>query len=998
MFLDFLFPVHTLALIRRLKQSTNAQHHASQNIKHCSRAYTSVAKDFLNRADLVGTTTGGRVQDNSTSDQSQSGDVIRQRINEMLGEEDHSRICDELWQNYQTLLEMSQSLSSQEFIKMLRCLGKSQRTIDAERAVALFESVPLQQRRAIHYSYAVSAALSLKELDMAVDIHREALARINGFVGAAAVLRYAVQHEKWQVAIDIWHTYWVDRLRYDTRANIWTGVNTIPLADLMEKAILAADFAKLAAESSHEESAVAAREFALEVIRQAFCVRNTTFDIHKHDQLIEKARDLDPYNMVVQTMALKQLLSDSSREHGHRALMLYRALRAEPTFLPSSKLLSAVTVRLIAVKRSPRWLKLVGDWRIFHQKMPAGLAIKVARVFAQLGQVEYLQELFDDFCSTYGKPGNEWYHPLLFVYNRRVDTEGVVRAFEELQKDFDFERTVHAWNYVIGTFARIGDIDGALRWFDKLLESESRPDSHTYFLLMSMYAKRGDRDAVYDIYQQSKLDGVRTTMLMINSLVLAGVNDERLDEAEQLVKESVHMDLEGSRTFMWTILLNAHALRKNVEKVSELHKEMRDSGVESNGMTYAALMTSLTIVKLPDLAYKILDKVLPRAKLRRSSLHYAIVMAGYLATRNYGKLFEIYDSMLTRNLNPTMGTQKIFLRVTAAVDRANRLKDRAEAAEADKANQNLDQDLNNQEPEHVRAQEAFEQTISSLDPSEFAPSEPRKFVGPDLLNEAFTSTYFDYMIFLKSKERAFADVTELYERYISTSARFSDRDVEASPPILLLSSLMLAQLSARNHEEVERCWLLALEKSEKLACRAKAVTSEPGWVLHSRRFIMNKPLRHYMTSLSRQGRLDDLAIILDQLNSSGFVLNNHNWNHYVVLLARSPESERQLLAFELCERQLMPSWPGWDALGSPAFLHKNRKLRKLTSDRSHAWSGPMPAYRTLVHLAAVYMQAQAGTRPIDPRRLANVAPMTVDAVINMPRLADREQMIRLRRG
>ena len=983
-FLDFLYPVHTLALIRRLKRSTNAQHRAAQNIKHSSRSYTSIAEDFINGVKAVGTATEARAQDipTSPSEAPQPGDAIRRGIDEMLDSKDQTWIYDELWQSYQALLEMSQSLSPQELIKMLRCLGTSKRTIDVERAVALFDSIPVTQRRAIHYSYAVSAALSLKDLDTAVDIHREALARINGSIGTAAVLRYTVQHEKWQLAIETWHAYWVDRLHYYTRPDIWTGVNALSLPDLMEKAISAADFAILTAESSQDENAVAARDFALELIKQVFCNRNTNINIHKHWLLVRKAKNLDASDMTTQMMALEQLLSVNSREHGHRALSLYRSLRKERTFVPSTGLLSLVTRRLLAEsKNCPAMLMIIEDWRTYHQKLPAGTAIDVAKVFAQLGQLEPLQDLFRDFCSTHGRPtGFAWYHILLFVHNRRADPEGVVRAFNDFQKDFRFKPTVRAWNYVIGTFSRVGDVDGALSWFNKLLESELRPDSRTYSLLMSLYAKRGDWETVYDFYQQSKVDGIKTSMLMIDSLVLANINDEKLAEAEQLVKEALHMDLEGSRTFMWTILLNAYALRNEVEKVSELHKQMQDSGVASDGMTYAALMTSLTITKIPEAAYKILDKIMPRARIKRTSLHYAIVMGGYLATQNYGKIFEIYKHMLTRNLSPTMSTQNILLRAAASVD---------------KAKQDSEKDPEIQ-TELVRALQTFEQTISNLDPTELAASEPRKFVGPNPLNESFSSTYFEYLIFLYGKDAAFAKVTELYERYISTSARFSNRDVEASPPIRLLSALMVAHLRAGDHEEVERCWYLALDKCEKLACRAKAVTSEPGWVLHSRRLIMNIPLRHYISSLGEQGRIDDLISTINQLHFSGFALNSPNWNHYIQQLAQSPEPRHQLLAFEVCERELISNWPGWHILGDPNYVQI--KFRAMMKNTLLLPNLKMPAYLTLVHLAAVYLQAKQGIRLTPPLHFIRVAPKTVDALSNMPRMADRHQISLLRGG
>lgn len=982
-FLDFLYPVRTLALIKRLERSTKAQYHAAQNIKHYSRGYTSVAADFINGAKAVGSATGAGVQDaskRSSSITAQPGDAIRRGINEMLNSEDQTWIYDELWQSYQALLEMSESLSPQELIKMLRCLGSSKRTIDAERAVALFDSIPVQQRRAIHYSYAVSAALSLQDLATAIDIHREALARINGSIGTAAVLRYTVEHEKWQLAIDTWHAYWVDRLRYYTRPDIWTGVNTLSLPDLMVKAISAADFAITTAERSEHDNAVAARDFALELIRQIFGVRNTDFDIHNHFLLVQKAKTLDSSDMTTQMMALEQLLSVNGREHGQRALSLYRMLRKEPTFLPSTDLLSTVTTRLLAQKSSLGMSMILDDWRNYHRKLPADIAIDVAKVFAQLGQLEPLQNLFRDFCSTHGTPKTEWYQILLLVHNRRADPEGVVRAFKDLQTDFHFIPDVRAWNCVIGTFSRVGDVDGTLTWFNKLLESEIRPVSRTYSLLMSLYAKRGDWETVYDLYQQSKMDGIKMNMQMIDSIVLANINGERLAEAEHFVKDALHMDVKGSRTFMWTTLLNAYALRKEVEKVSELHKQMQGSGIASDGMTYAALMTSLTIAKLPGAAFKILDKVMPRAGIKRTSLHYAIVMGGYLATGNHGKIFDLYKRMLTRNLSPTISTQNILLRAAASMD---------------KANQGLDKGSETQN-ELVRAQQTLEQTISNLDPMELAASEPRKFVGSNLLNEAFSSTYFEYLIFLYGNDAAFAKVTELYGRYISTSARYSNRDVEASPPIRLLSALMVAHLRAGDHEEVERCWYLALDKSEKLACRAKAVTSEPGWVLHSRRFIMNVPLRQYISSLSKQGRIDDLISTINQLHTSGFALNSPNWNHYIQHLAQSPEPRHQLLAFGLCERELIDNWPGWDTLGDPSYVQG--KLRTMTKNTLHLQERRMPAYPTLVHLAAVYVQAKQGSRLTLPRRFVEVAPKTVDALSNMPRMADHYQITLLRGG
>lgn len=977
LFLDFLYPVHALAPIRRLRWSTNEQHHAAQNIKNYYKGYTSIAADFINGAKAFGTDTRAQTQDASTrssSETPQPGDATRRRISELLDSDDRTWIYDELWQCYQTLLEMSQQLSPQHIVEMLQHLCMSKSTIDVERAVALFDSIPVQQRRAIHYSHAISAALSLNDIDTAVDMHREASARTNGSIGAGKILHYTVQHGMWQLAIVVWHVYWVDKLHYYTRPDIWKKVIALPLPDLIYKAGSAANFAITAAKSSlPNDNAVAARDFALELIRQTFRIQNINFDVNHYWPLVDKVRALDGMDIMTETMILEQLLSVDTRVHGHSALVRYRLIRKLPTFLPSTKLLRTVTQRLMREKTSLGILMIIEDWRKYHQKIPSDITIDMAKVFARLGQLEHVQNMFRYFLSTHGKPrGSVWYHILLFIHNRRANPEGVVRAFNDLQKDFQFKPTLLAWNYVIGTFTRIGDVDGALIWFNKLLESEQRPDFRSYFLLMSLYAARGDSEAVLNLYQQSKVDGIQLSLPMIGTVVLAKIKDERLAEAEQLVKEASHMDLEGSRQFMWTILLNAYAVRNEVEKVWELYKEMQNAGIAPDAMTYAALLTSLSIARRPDVAHKILNKVMPKAQIKRTSLHYAIVMGAWLRMEKYGQLFGTYESMLSRRLPPTMSTQNIILRASAAVG-------------------NKDPTIL---PRLVCAQQVFEQTMSNLDPKELAASEPRKFVGPDPLNERFFSSYFEYLIFLYGKHATFAKFTELYERYISTSARSSDRDIEASPPIRLLSALMATHLHAGDHQEVERCWRLALGKSEKLVCRAGALTSEPGWVLYSRRFVLVLPLRHYMASLSNQGRSDDLTSIVNQLCSSGFALNSPNWNQYIQHLAQSSEIRHKLLAFKICERELMPNWPGWNRLGDPNYLKP--KFRRMTSNTLHSPGQKMPDYLTLVKMAAVYLQAKQGVLPSGPHNFFRVAPKTVDALTYMPRMADEIQISLLR--
>ena len=981
-FLDFLYPVQTLALIRRLKRSTSAHQHASQSLKHYCRNYTSIAEDVI----VGGKATGSEVvaETSATSEAGRTVEEIREDIDRVLTKQDQRGYYDLLWRSYQDLLERSENLSQNDLIKMLRSLRKSKRLVDLERLVALFDSISVQQRQAIHYSYAVSAALSLKDLWTAIAIHDEARRRFRGSIGTSAILAYTIQHGKWQEAVSIWHPLWAHKLAYYATPELWTKVDTLPLSHLMDRAASAADFAISRTEAVGYDAAAAPRELALELVRRLVKRQVTAFDINRHWNMVEKVRMLDASDLTIPKHALYQLLSIEGREYEDQALHLYRVLRKDSRFSPTRELLIAITQRIVSQKGSLGIFMVIDDWRKYHGALPTRMAISIIRVLAQNGELEATQKLFRDFLSEHGMPKSpDMYFAMLHVFNRRADTTGIVGMWDELQKVYNFKPDVKAWNLVISTFARVGDLDGALTWFHKLREEGVKPSSRTFFSLMSLHGKRGDRDAVQELFRLAKAEDIEPSILMVDTLITANIQDERLDEAEQLVIEATKMPLEGSRNFMWNSLLNAYAFRKDVTKVSALYKKMQDCGVTSNNMTYAALMTALAVLKQPDAAAKIMKKVMPRAKVMRTTIHYAILMGGYLATKQYDKVFQLYQDMLRENLTPTMSTQNVLLRAAASVDRESQ----DPGAESGK------------EIAYTRAQQTFDHALANLDPMELAASEPRKFVADRPINEAFSSTYFEYLIFLYGSNAAFDKVSELYDAYIKIVPKFTNQNIEASPPLRLLSALMTTHLREKNYSEVDRCWTLALSKAQQLERDSTpSDTSKPASNLHSRRFILSLPLSHYITALQTQNRRSDLIATVSVLQDLGFVLTSPNWNAYIRALATSPNPGHQAYAFQLCEQELMPYWPGWKFFRDPRYM-KTNKFQPISRATHLIPQKRMPAYVTLVELAKAYLLAKKrrGGEP-SVRDLAGMAPRTVDAINNMPRLEDAAQTLILRGG
>ena len=960
--MDFLYPAQTVAFFQQLisKDVTALLGHRRRRNAHpYSRTYASTAADAEDKA--------------------------RKRLGVLLEVVNYAGDNEELWNVFQQIQDKPLSLSPAELIELLRRFSTSKSKVDMERSLMVFTAIPVTERRALHYEYAIFASLGRNDLETALGLHREALPRIQGSLGTSAILRYTVQREQWRPAIDTWHGYWFYREMYFEHPNIWAEVDALPLSELMDKAASAAEFAIHMAESTGQgaahEAAIAAREFALQLIQRSFNVHGVRFDVGKGEELFEKAKALKEPGLKFYRAAIFQFLSIDSSEHGSAAIRRYRELRKTSSVKPVLSLMNAVTDRLCAVHSSTGLFMMLEDYQRYHDGPSASTLKKIIFELARQGNHEAVLNLFEEFRTRFGSPKNpDLYHSLLYVYFRRGQVEKVVEVFHSLLEDYGFVPDVGAWNLVISTFARVGDSDNAMSWFTKLIKNNLKPDSQTYAALMAMYAKRGDLEAVIGLFQQSRSENVKTTISMMSNLILAQVNNDQLAEAQRTAEQALEIYSDGlsvkrTCTRMWNIILNAYAMRADLEKVSEIHRLMQEAGVPSDSMTYAALLQSLAVSKQPDAARKILQVVMPRSNVRASPIHYAIVMGGFLATREYHKVFALYARMLKRNLMPVPSTQNAVLRAAASVDIEQAGKEGTEGAQMDLS----------------RAREVLEQTLATMDPQELARNEPVKFFGVSRLDEAYSSSYFSYLIFLYGRRSAFDKIAELYDRYTTTTNKFR-QNVEASPPTQMLSALMVAHLKANDHEEVERCWYLALEKSEKLARRSTASDlSQPGWVLPMRRFIINTPLLHYLKSLESQRRIDDLIATIDDLLASGYALTSKSWNAYIQALVRS---DRALRAYELCETQLMDGWPGWEAMGGTWTIRSRFRAmapKRLQPERR------MPSYPTLVFLAGAYMDVQAGAGAGGMEELRRVAPRTVDAVRNMPMLVDEWQDRVLRR-
>jgi pentatricopeptide repeat-containing protein PET309 len=580
--------------------------------------------------------------------------------------------------------------------------------------------------------------------------------------------------------------------------------------------------------------------------------------------------------------------------------------------------------------------QIMEDW-YRHYGKPSLVAFRMCMSsFATLGEVDIVKKLFEQYLqlvTDHGKPkisNADDIAPLLHVHASRGELDAVVEIFNSMREKYGVEPNILSWNILLNAYGKAQDVDGAFGQFQRLLDCGSpKPDDYTIGTMMGICTIRGDLDSALEFYQLAESLHVTKSTAMVDCLVRGHVQNGDLLQAEKICADSLAMNLKGPLTRMWNYLLTGYAMRRDIPSVNRILRRMKDSKVNYDSETYAGLMRALAMVKQPDRAREILMHIMPEAGYRVTPSHYAVVMGGYLATREYDKVFPLYNAMLRQNKD-SESARMLALKAVA--------KKQLVSAPS-------------QEPS-VLAVEQFLDAYSMGATFESSAS-MKKGLGRHRGTIEYQPAFYGYLISVLGHNGAFTQAKELYQRYLDSLPN-SER---AKAPLEILAALMDINWKAKAYDDVQDCWNLAVERAKESGRPIGfQKNSETTHVLPLYQYALVRPLSIQISSLVEQQKSRELLRTVEDVQEAGFKLDNSNWNLYIQgLLATRQYKE----AFTLCEQFLMQGWRGW-ARSRWIGPQRNRLPRSVRRDRMRT-DCLHPHYRTLLSLAKVYADFEAAS-------------------------------------
>jgi pentatricopeptide repeat-containing protein PET309 len=971
MMLDFLYPSGALNLIRQYSPWTpdRTEFRRPRGLGRIGqRLYTSAAGDgsmiMSRRAEEVGSQYEVKSMEHRVdwevqhlkSDETGQTLAFLQSISESARMNDY----EEAWRQFGQLNSDNQLALVPQ---LLSYLITSNRPIDADRIVSVFDTI---RDQAGHSSYEalVNAHVVLRNYEDAANMHSESLATFQKPTSSDRLLGLLIQYGRWDMAFDAWKS--VKDLgaaspRYGH--NIWERVIYLP--NLNEKVLQMVS--GLTSHLSDTPDLDISQELPVDkvtFITEALSIALFPQDDFSETNFLSVFSRLERLGLATESIYQNTILKLLKMDRTKMAVRLYRKFR-QTDGIPTTYILDAILKIFCKYKSNMGMHQILEDW-VRHFDKPSSPAYRmVMTAFASQGNVEAVKGLWKKYLErqTYGRIRNaDDLLPLMHVHAKRGEVDEVVSIFESMEDEYKVVPNIKHSNILLNAYGKAHAVDKAFEHYNKLLDSDVHPDKITIGTMMGICTQRGDAMAARELYNSAAGLGIRPNIAMVDCLVLGDIQNGNINKAEETCMKALTMALDGPKTRMWNYLLVAYAMGRDLENVSRVHRIMESSNVPPDTYTYSALMQALAVAGQPSRAWKILTEVMPEAGIQATEFHYAVVMGGFIATKELDMVFHVRDHMLSRpeGLKPAVSSNIQTLKA-AVMDDSRRIQ----SGDAD--------------TDFAKAEDYFFQFLMNADRQELA-SNPRKGMGHEPLDVAYSAAYFDFYMFVCGQHKAFDRVKQLYDNFLQRLPE----DRRSQPPIRILNALMVSRLKENDHDGVQEAWEFALMRAKE---RGKPISGN-NVLLYSHRLSLCRPLSTLIKSLAAQNKLTQLKETIADIRAFGFELDSNNWNLYVQALTKAYKYQE---AFGVCEKRLMPGWLGWAMIRQVEPRRNRLSLKDRARKRDPTYLRPI--YHTILMLSRAYLDMEgsysaAGQAYHVLKYVDQHCPLTLNAIQTMRRTED----------
>ncbi|KAG5976662.1 hypothetical protein E4U55_007255 [Claviceps digitariae] len=530
---------------------------------------------------------------------------------------------------------------------------------------------------------------------------------------------------------------------------------------------------------------------------------------------------------------------------------------------------------------------------------------KYMKFYSRCGDVRAVKELWARYAKLFPEVVKQplGFRSTLNAFAQIGDVAGAEKEFETMVEEYGVKPDIDAWNTLLKCYSKVNDHERAYKCFEEIRQL-SYPDSFTYAQVMAMAAKQGDLDTVLKYFNESQRDKISISRELAMSLVLAYCRNGRLEDAEKICTEFSERNATSAVVWNHLIMFNGQAGKLN--KCYELLKTMKRYGVEWDHQTHEFLLRAMVHVGQVQLAYELLLTARRDGAFPVGSEHFAVVLSGAVSKEQLLLAQKILSQMQSAGfevpLQAHVSLVKAAVRQAPSAERTRRLTN----------------DLVNHVLRMLASPNMAAATATAAGGSRDRNSS--SWTAPsELLEAKRRHTDVGRTIMLLIEQRNYTTVEKVMSAYVKA---FPGQHESKLLPPPVVSALMRGYLQDGKVDGVHRLWEQTFDGMVAAWTQASGSGIYPG-----HQYDLTRPLDVVIQAFGDARDGNGLRQTIEKVLDCGFKLTRSNWNLAITYLAELGHWER---AMEWCEQMLMPNWTGWTPAAQPVqesrIMKSNRVL------------------------------------------------------------------------
>lgn len=260
------------------------------------------------------------------------------------------------------------------------------------------------------------------------------------------------------------------------------------------------------------------------------------------------------------------------------------------------------------------------------------------------------------------------------------DTEAAYELIQDMLRDEDCKPLVNSVIYgsVLKGFSHQKKFDRMWSVYQEMLELKLQFSIVTFNTIVDACSRSGEMSRIPELLKSMVSQGIEPNLITYSAILKGYCQENRLDEAFELVEGMVQTTKYKPDEIMYNTLLDGCARQGFYDRGMTLLKKMEGAGIHPTNFTLSVLVKLCSRGKRLDRAFEICDEFSAKYKFRLNVHVYSNLIQASIQHKDLKRAINVLERLLRERIRPDVRAYSLLLRACVsakeAVDAAGLLR------------------------------------------------------------------------------------------------------------------------------------------------------------------------------------------------------------------------------------------------------------------------------------------------------------------------------------